>query len=191
MSLFSLEGKERGTTVSLVVVNLACFFAFDVALGSWGLLYLAQVNALVLEGQVWRLFTSMFVHGGLFHVVSNVLALLLFGVQLEDEVGGKKLVVAYLSSGFVANLAGLLVTPAWVYSLGASGCIFGVVGAYFVMLRRLDPAALLVGVAFVALFVVLSVGPGIDAWAHLFGAVVGCMFGLAWSRGRGEFEDVY
>lgn len=193
MSLFALESKGREWTIGLVLVNVFVFLAVNVFLGGAPLVYLGQVNWLVLaRGEVWRLLTAIFVHGDVWHLLSNAFGLFLFGVQVEDEVGGPRMVGTFLAAALFANLMGLVFTPTYVLSLGASGGVFGLLGVYFMLFRRYEPSAILVGLAFVLLFVLLSVGPGIDAWAHFFGAVVGMIAGIAFSRGTNDrFEDVY
>ncbi len=192
MSLFSIEDKEKNGTVALIIVNIVAFFMLVMATRGWGIYYLAQVNALIFQGEVWRLFSSLFIHGDWLHLFSNMFALFLFGVQLEDEVGVKRMLLIYFTSGIFANIMGLIFTPPEVFSLGASGCIFGLLGAFFIGIRRFDPAALIVGIVFVLFFVILSIGPGIDAWAHFFGAVAGSVFGYVYSREPEEkYANVY
>ena len=72
----------------------------------------------------FTLITSMFLHGSLFHLLSNMFALFLFGLLLEHEIGTKKFLVVYFTSGIIAGAAGSLLYPSL---LGASGAIFGVI----------------------------------------------------------------
>ncbi|GAB4324930.1 MAG: hypothetical protein Kow0069_30740 [Promethearchaeota archaeon] len=188
-SFLSFEGKRRTTTSALAAATTVVTM-LDWAIGFRLSHLFAQNNALVVRGEVWRLFASVFVHADLVHLSSNLFGLFLFGVQVENELGGRKELAAYFLSGWAANAFGLLVTPPWVFSLGASGCVFGLVGAFFAGFGRVDPGALAIGLSFVALFVALSVGPGVDVWAHASGALVGALLGLAWA-GREQFDDVY
>jgi membrane associated rhomboid family serine protease len=79
-------------------------------------------------------FTSMFVHGGLFHVGSNMLYLWIFGDNVEDTLGRGRFLLLYFGSGVAAVLAQTMVNPASsVPMIGASGAISGVLGAYLVL----------------------------------------------------------
>ncbi len=76
--------------------------------------------------EIWRFVTSIFLHGGIGHLLYNMFALVLFGMFLERMVGSKKFFIVFFSSGIIANLISV-----WFYSssLGASGAIFGIIGA--------------------------------------------------------------
>ncbi len=79
-------------------------------------------------------FTSMFVHGGLFHVASNMLYLWIFGDNVEDTLGRGRFLLLYFGSGVVAVFAQTMVNPASaVPMIGASGAVSGVLGAYLVL----------------------------------------------------------
>jgi uncharacterized protein len=86
-------------------------------------------------GEVWRFVTAIFLHGGIAHLVLNLFALALFGSILEKFIGGKKYLMIFFISGVLANFVAVIFYPS---SLGASGAIFGVIGA-LVMIRPLLP----------------------------------------------------
>src|SRR3989338_6163536 len=75
--------------------------------------------------KVWTLFTAIFLHSGIVHILYNLFALALFGSVLEHIIGSKKFLVLFFVSGLVASLAGL---PFYTRVLGASGAIFGILG---------------------------------------------------------------
>ena len=80
------------------------------------------------------LFTSMFVHGGLFHVAGNMLYLWIFGNNVEDAMGASRFVGFYLLSGLAAAFAQVLVNPtSAIPMVGASGAVSGVLGAYLLL----------------------------------------------------------
>jgi membrane associated rhomboid family serine protease len=91
-------------------------------------------TARILDGEVWRLFTSMFLHGGIFHLVFNMYLLYVVGRRLEDEYGSRELVLVYLSGGVAANLFRLGMQAAGVaapsIALGASGAISALLVLY-------------------------------------------------------------
>jgi len=76
--------------------------------------------------EVWRYLSSIFLHGGLAHITYNLFALILFGLILEKLIGAKRLLIVFLSTGILANIISVYFYP---LSLGASGAIFGVIGA--------------------------------------------------------------
>jgi membrane associated rhomboid family serine protease len=83
------------------------------------------------------IFTSMFMHGGWLHLLGNMLYLWIFGDNVEDAMGGVKYLIFYLLCGVAAALAQILMNPdSQIPSLGASGAISGVLGAYLVMYPR-------------------------------------------------------
>ena len=76
--------------------------------------------------QIWRFFTAIFLHGGIAHLLYNVFALALFGSMLERFIGGKRFLIVFFVTGILANIVSINFYDA---SLGASGAIFGVIGA--------------------------------------------------------------
>ena len=94
---------------------------------------------------IWlTILTSMFMHGGLMHIAGNMLYLWIFGDNIEDNFGHAKFLIFYLVCGIAASFAHILVDPDSVTpSLGASGAIAGVLGAYLIMFPRNRVRALL------------------------------------------------
>ena len=83
------------------------------------------------------LFTNMFLHGGWFHIISNMWVLYIFGDNVEDRMGSGRYLVFYLLSGLAANLLQLFFSPGSnVPTIGASGAIAGVLGGYFLLFPR-------------------------------------------------------
>lgn len=80
--------------------------------------------------QVWRFVTSLFLHGGLGHIVLNLFALLMFGSILEKFIGGKRFLLVFFVTGILANLVSV---NFYSSSLGASGAIFGIIGALIIV----------------------------------------------------------
>tara|TARA_Y100000310_G_C20641846_1_gene794384 strand:- start:759 stop:1472 length:714 start_codon:yes stop_codon:yes gene_type:complete len=88
------------------------------------------LNGEALEGDVWRFVSAVFLHGGLGHLVYNLFALLLFGGILESQIGSRKFLWLFLATGVLANVFSV---GFYSSSLGASGAIFGVIGALVVL----------------------------------------------------------
>ncbi len=140
------------------------------------------------------LLTSMFLHGGLLHLLGNMLYLWIFGKGVETALGASRFLVFYLLCGIAAALTQALTDPmAEVPMIGASGAIAGTLGAYLVLHPRANvvvliwilvlvrlisvPAVLLLGIWFaLQLLSALSMNPGepgVAFWAHVGGFVVG------------------
>jgi len=136
----------------------------------------AKVNSLIQAGEVWRLFTSTFIHIGIIHLVFNLYALWALGPLTEESLGHRRFLVVYILSGLGGSTASFLFSPA--LSAGASGAIFGLLGAllYYSFKR---PALWKTGLGMNLVVVILVnfsfglVQPGIDNFAHLGGLITG------------------
>jgi membrane associated rhomboid family serine protease len=140
---------------------------------------------------VLSLFTSMFLHGGWGHFLSNMLFLWIFGDNVEDRLGHKRFVVFYVLCGVAAAVAHVYMNPtSMVPTIGASGAIAGVLGAYFVLYPNSRvlalvpliiiwqivevPASVLLGIWFLMqLYYVGSTGANVAFWAHIAGFAAG------------------
>jgi uncharacterized protein len=171
----------RSVVLPIIGINAIMFF-LQALFDPW---FTAQF---VLESSVvwyepWRLLTSMFLHGSLNHIFFNMFGLFIFGPILEERIGPKRFLMLYLSAGLIAALAAALLYPA---SLGASGAIFGMLGALIVLLPRLQilfffiiPMPLWVaGIVWVLFDTIgLFFPTGIASAAHLAGMAVGLAVG--------------
>lgn len=91
-------------------------------------------NQPVLIITYYPLITGLFLHGGFFHILSNMWALWIFGDNVEDEMGHSRFLIFYLLCGILANLSHYIFSPlSTVPAIGASGAIAGVMGAYIVL----------------------------------------------------------
>jgi len=172
-----------GVTVVVYLLQLLTQFALGydllIELG-------AKANEAIRAGQLWRFFTPMLLHGSLLHIGFNMYALNAFGVGLERRYGHGRFLLLYILGGFAGAVFSFLFSPA--YSIGASGAIFGLVGAEGVFLyqnRELFGSRVrgaLNNVIFVvAINLVLGLQPGIDNWGHIGGLMGGLIF--AWFAG--------
>ena len=146
---------------------------------SWG----ANYRPAVSHGEWWRLLTSMFLHGGLMHLVSNMYGLILVGLFLEPALGKIKFALTYLVTGLLAGFTSLWWHPATI-SVGASGAIFGLYGTFLVLIltnvypkdfgRFFLPLVLI----FIGYNILMGLTGGIDNAAHLGGLLSG--MGIGW-----------
>jgi rhomboid protease GluP len=146
----------------------------------------AQVNMLVAAGEYWRLVTAMFLHIGLMHLAFNVYALFILGRDIEGFYGPLRFAAIYLISGIAGNVVYYALGPNAV-SAGASGAIFGLIGAeiaFLVSNRALFGALSRQRLLNLAFLVVVNlafgfVGRGINNLAHLGGLAAGLALGFA------------
>lgn len=172
-------------TIILAVLNIIVFILLTLAGGSTNtktlILFGAKVNALILQGQVWRLFTSMFIHIGFLHLAFNLYALWILGSFCEERFGRRRFLFTYLLSGLGGSLASFLFTDA--LSAGASGAIFGILGA-LVPYAWKQPLLWKSGFGKnLIVIIVLNLGlgivqPQIDIYAHLGGLFMGLLIGF-------------
>ncbi|MGA3165774.1 MAG: rhomboid family intramembrane serine protease [Terriglobia bacterium] len=174
------------------------------------------VLALPAARTIAPIFVSMFLHGGWLHLLGNMLFLFVFGRSIEDRVGHFPFLFLYLASGAAAALAQIVVNAgSRIPTIGASGAIAGVLGAYFVCYPRARittliplfiifwtvelPALLLLGywflIQFLAGFQTLSIqtatGGGVAWWAHIGGFVTGALLALVMPpRRRGPVIEI-
>jgi rhomboid family protein len=118
---------------TLIALNVLVF-VYELSLGD-RLGTFIDAFALIPASFSWAaVFTSMFVHGGLLHVGGNMLFLWIFGDNVEDRMGHFRFLIFYLLCGIVAAFGQILIDPtSTLPTIGASGAIAGVMGAYFVL----------------------------------------------------------
>jgi rhomboid protease GluP len=155
------------------------------------LLY-GQVNQLIMKGWYWQLFTSMFIHVSILHLLGNMLFLFVFGLRAEDFFSIEEYFSIYFLSGLAGNLLTLLFGPSMI-SAGASGAIFGLFGACIIYMRRAVGQSI-IGVLLYSFFLLMiSSGPEVNVLAHLGGLIVGLAIGymLAITRKTKQAKTAY
>ncbi len=202
--------KRNPVTLTLMGVNLV-FFVLSISLGGGDffrkildggdletLLQLgAQLGILVQSGEVFRIVTALFLHGGLLHFAFNSYALYYFGTVVENLYTSPKFLVVYAASGIVGNLLTHLFAFG-VVSVGASGAIFGLVGLLFAMgLKKETPAyqkaftgRALLPMILINLFLGFSV-PGINNMAHIGGLATGFLLGWILKPGFPRTKTIF
>lgn len=135
----------------------------------------------------YRIVTSGFLHAGLLHLAFNMYALFILGRLLESAIGAPRFVAIYFASLFAGSLGVILLEPNTL-TVGASGAIFGLFAAAFVIARGrgLDQVASQLGFLIIINLVFTLSIPGIAIGAHLFGAIAGAICGLAIFAGDRE-----
>ena len=157
-------------TYTLIGLNLA-FFLIDFVTG--GALYpWFAYRSDFTETQPWRMLTAAFMHASILHVLFNMFSLFIFGPAIEATVGRVRFIVLYLLAAFGGSVAVAVLAPSQAV-VGASGAIFGLLGAFFIIQRRLggNNTQLLVLIGLNVLFGFIV--PNVSWQAHLGGLVVG------------------
>jgi membrane associated rhomboid family serine protease len=181
-------GRRWGAvTLSLIAANVVMFVVTAISAVSVGnpptdnyqspvFAELAQMPVLVQLGEWWRLLTAAFLHIGPVHLVVNMLALLLFGSELERQLGRWRFLGIYLVSALGGATAIQLFGFPGGYVAGASTAIYGLLGALGVLLlaSRQDIRGLL---TLLAINVFISFLPGVSLLGHLGGLVAGALAG--------------
>jgi rhomboid protease GluP len=143
-------------------------------------------NNLIMQGQVWRLLTPMFLHGSILHIGFNMYALFYIGPMLERFYGRRRYLGLYVLSGFAGNVISFMFSP--YQSLGSSTSIFGLLGAEGVLIYQnreifgnIARRALSQVVIIAVINLIIGLTPGIDNWGHIGGLIGGTLF--AWFGG--------
>ena len=191
-----LMAREPYVTYALIAINVALFPLTNQAggfgLGGGSLKPLGNDMALfgpaVARGDDYRLITAAFVHYGLLHLAFNMYALYLIGGVFERYAGPVRFAAVYFVSALAGSFGALLVTP-HSPTVGASGAIFGLMGALFVFERQRGMALLggsIGGLILINLLITFGI-PGISVGGHVGGLIGGGLVGFALSGyGRGH-----
>ncbi len=180
--------KKIVITNILIFINVLMFFVVFAAskanitagaLVSFGALY----APLVKNGEIFRLITTGFLHGGVLHLLFNMYALYLIGTQLEGFIGKKNFLIIYFYSLISASLMSMIINP-YTVSVGASGAIFGLLGSllYFGYQYRLYLGSVMKTQIIPVIVINLIFGftmSGIDNAAHIGGLIGGALIAMA------------
>jgi membrane associated rhomboid family serine protease len=159
------------------------------AIGDGGICAVQGTPPVLSEGsEIWRLVSGAFLHAGPIHLLLNMFALYILGTLIEPAIGTARFVGIYFAALFAGSFGALLLSDAHEITVGASGAIFGLMGAAFVIARQrgVDEVASQIGL-FVVLNLVFTFSiPGISIGGHLGGLVGGALAALAvsWAERR-------
>jgi membrane associated rhomboid family serine protease len=177
---------DTPATYVLIALNIAAYLA-EIAGGGGGLSPGASsilfdfglYGPYVAEGEWYRLLTSGFLHGSIIHIGFNMFALYWLGRLLEPGIGTPRFVALYFASLFAGSLGALLLSPDSL-TIGASGAVFGIFGATFVIARSrgVDALASSIGVVLLLNLAITFGNPEISIGGHLGGLVGGLLCAL-------------
>lgn len=183
--ILNIKQRQAYINTLLVVVNVVVFLLMEFAgdrndvgfILQWG----AGYPPLYAEGEYWRMFTLMFLHSDLEHLINNMLLLYLLGDNLERAIGHGRYLLLYVGAGVGASVVSwqvqLMKETAHI-SLGASGAVFGVLGALLLVLMLNHGKMEGLSLKRFAIMILLSLysgftSTGIDNAAHVGGLVIG------------------
>ena len=192
----ALERDEPYATYALILINLAVFVVsgFRGGVGDTSGEVLFDMGSLyspaVWDGQWWRLLSSMFLHGGLIHIGFNMFVLYQIGPELERLYGTPRFLLVYFGAGWMGSLASLIWSG---NSVGASGAIFGLAGAFLAMSlhnRNVYRAygSQMLGFVAINLMIGFSGMFGIDNYGHMGGLLGGFILGNVVANRLPEFR---
>ena len=212
---------SRTPVVNYILIGLNILvFVFQVLLGSSQESFVYQFALIPAQltdgpgvGDVLDVFTSMFMHAGLAHIGGNMLYLWIFGDNVEDAMGSGRYLFFYLMGGIIASAAHILTNPgSQIPTVGASGAIAAVLGAYLILYPQsrvqtliflgyfirmaMVPAVVVLGLWFVLqLFQgVLTLGAadvgGVAFWAHIGGFVAGLALAKLLAKRTSRYDEM-
>ncbi len=186
----SRYGKKAYVNGLLIALNVLFFLYLEITGSSENAYFMYTKGAMsasaVLEnGEYYRLLTAMFMHFGIRHIMNNMLVLFVLGDNLERALGHVKYLIFYLLCGIGSNWVSMMAHPTdtMTVSAGASGAIFGVVGALLYVVTankgRLEDLSTrqLVIMIFFSLYLGYT-STGVDNTAHLSGLVIGIVLAI-------------
>ncbi len=164
--------KKPVITYALIIINVIIYFLSNM----FGFVDDFAVNRYyIINGEYYRLITGMFLHANLFHLIFNCYALYIIGMQLESFLGKWRYIIVYLLSGLAGSALSIFMSSG--FSVGASGAIFGLLGAllyfgyhYRVYLETVVKSQI---IPLIVLNLIIGLMPGIDNWAHIGGLIGG------------------
>lgn len=170
---------------TLLIINITVhILSYVPSLGDELFQFGAGANFLIADGEYWRLITSIFLHAGFLHLLFNCFSLYVFAPEMERILGKARFLTLYFVSGLFGNVATYVFLDMRTVSVGASGAIFGVFGAYAALVyytRKSMPALRQIILPIIVISVVMTfLQPNVNAAAHIGGMVVGFVIGLAY-----------
>lgn len=199
------ENKIPVMTLFLLLVNVAVYLYVEISGSSYDAEYMIQMGAVydplvVQDHEFFRLISHFFLHFGWDHLFNNMISLLVLGYSLEQVMGKVKFVILYFLSGILAGVASIvynIYVGQETVSCGASGAIYGLMGALLVMLIAGNRGRLSSEVPRYLLYIGFSLysgkqDPSIDNAAHIGGFVAGfviCFIMTRFARMEVSYES--
>lgn len=179
-----LQSRKKAN-LTIVTINIIVFLVTEIMGDTTDASFILRCGGcygpLVSQGEYWRLFSSMFLHFGFYHIAQNMLCLIFLGDILETIVGPWRYLFIYLLGGLFGSVFFLKLSLSEnlaTVSAGASGAIFSVIGALFYITLRNRERIGKSNMKRMILMVVLMIAQGVDNTAHLGGFIAGFLLGI-------------
>ncbi|MCU9594931.1 rhomboid family intramembrane serine protease [Caldibacillus thermolactis] len=174
--------KRFPVVSTILIINLVVYLITTISIFPNRTLFqlLAGVNILISQGEWWRLFTPIFVHGDFYHLFYNALIFIFAGYQLEQLIKKISFLFIYFSSGIFANIVTFILAPPIYVHVGASGAIFGLLGTFagLIYLKKLPRYQThLVSIILIFSIVFTFFTPNVNIYAHIGGLIWGILCG--------------
>lgn len=177
--------RVNAVTLALIAINVGVVAAEFASAGNasftnnWIFYHGVLFGPYVGRGDWWRLVTSMFLHANFLHIAVNMYSLYFAGTILEQVIGRWRFLLLYMASG-IAGSAGALVWSPTTPSLGASGAIFGILGALYILERNrhISTGGQIAGLIVINLIITFALSSYISVGAHVGGLIGGIV--LMW-----------
>lgn len=188
--LKDIKSKNCFLTYSILLINVIILIIMEVCGGSQSSEVLMAFGALypqsvIEQGEYYRMFTSMFLHIGYYHLLANSLSLLIFGMRCERFYGKIKMAIIYLVSGLCSAVAVVFFENA--ITAGASGAILGLIGAILVYVAMNRRSVDGLDIYIIIMFAVISIGTGfiisgVSNAGHIGGFIGGVITGFIMNK---------
>lgn len=211
--VYQIKPKKRsflkGVSINkwLIGINVISFILFLIIASKFGWDYIALKPLNILQGEyLWTFLTSMFMHGGFFHLFINMFSLVFVGSLVQKLLGPKRYLAFYLISGLFAGLFFVLLSLIFqsdlnAYAVGASGALFGLIGMLMLLTPNLPVYVMFIpipikmkyaapGILIVLWLISIAGNVPIGNTAHLGGLVCGLAYGL-WIRKKYKRKTKY
>ena len=184
-------------TISLIVVNIAVYIVISMMGDPYDPVFMIHHGAaftpfIIENGEYYRMFTSMFLHFGVEHLINNMIVLGAIGMHLEPHLGKVKFLVIYMLSGLAGNGLSLvtdILSNSYPASAGASGAVFGIMGALVIVVIKNKGRIQGIDRSRMIFMVILSLylgftSPGTDNIAHIGGLIAGFLLATVLYRSK-------
>jgi membrane associated rhomboid family serine protease len=189
----SYRSSRSDNIAPILAIIILCFLVYiaTIVAGILGhdLIPLLGLRTASFLAQPWTIVTNLFVHGGIWHLLFNMLTFYFFGSFLSRLVGTRAFLIIYFFGGILGNVFFMLLGSPFAIVIGASGAIFALGGALAVLTPRLRvfvfpiPVPMPLWAAVLGGFLIMSFVPGVAWQGHLGGLVFGLIAGLVLRRG--------
>lgn len=196
------EMPEAVCTVALIVINIAVFLIMSMFGDTEDSMFMLEHGAMfepliTQEHEYYRIITSMFLHFGIEHLLNNMVMLGALGWNMELEIGRIRYLIIYMASGIAGNILSLYIgvsSSEYAVSAGASGAIFGLMGALFYVairnrgrLGRISGKGMFIMIALSLYFGITS--GGVDNAAHIGGLICGFLLAVILYHGNSRYTS--